>query len=256
MPKSRMYLLLGASTILLLVPVLLLLSAPTTLELLVVTVAMLLTSVVPLVLINRLVSEHARQLQASNAEHKALESEMASMRSRMEQITTLDELTGCYNERHFLDLVAQHRAMAERGKYQFTVAIAQVDQFGEIIENQGLGRGNEVLQLFSRIVKAALREADALARLEADKFGLLLSGCGEEDALNIINRISQLIGQIQVTEADDIKITASGGLTEFHGTESAEDLMVHAGEALAFAVEQGRDHVAGYLYQAPEASAN
>ncbi len=255
MQKTRIYLLLGISTIVLLGLVLLLLSEPTTVEIVIVVIAMLLTGVIPALLIGRLAAEHADQLKAKIAEIKAIEGEMANMRSRLDQVTTLDDLTGCFNQRHFLDLVAQHRAMAERGKYQFTVAIAQVDQFGEIIENQGLGRGNEVLQLFSRIVKAALRESDALARLEADKFGLLLSGCGEEDALSIINRISQLIGQIQVTEADDIKITASGGLTEFHGTESSEELMEHAGEALAFAVEQGRDHVAGYLYREPEPSA-
>ena len=77
----------------------------------------------------------------------------------------------------------QHVAMSERGTYNFTVAVSQLDQFSEIIDRQGLARGNEVLQLFFRIVKAALREVGVIARLDTDKFGLVLSGCSEEDAL-------------------------------------------------------------------------
>ena len=55
-----------------------------------------------------------------------------------------------------------------------------------------------MLQLFSRIVRAALREVDVLARLEAERFAVVLSSASEEDAVSIINRIGQLISQIQV----------------------------------------------------------
>ncbi len=208
--------------------------------------------ITPVVLINLAIGKFSSELDEKDAEIKAAADELAALKSKFSAVTTLDELTGCSNKRHFLELLHQHRAMSERGSYEFTVAVTQVDQFAEIIEKQGLGRGNEVLQLFSRIVKAALREVDVIARLEADKFALVLSGCGEQDALQIINRISQLISQIQVNDQDDLKITASGGITSFHGTESPEDLIAHAEQALSFAVEQGRDRVAGYNYVAPE----
>ena len=169
----------------------------------------------------------------------------------MAQVTTLDELTGCYNQRHFVELLQQHRAMSERGSYKFTLVIEQVDQFADIVDRYGLGRGHEVLQLFSRIVKAALRQVDAIARLEADKFAMVLSDCPEDEALDVINRISELVGQIQVTEDDDIRITTSAGLTSYHGTEAVQDLMDHAEEAMNFAIKEGRDCVAGYNYKPP-----
>lgn len=252
MQKSRIYTLLGINTVVLYGLVLFLLSDAGMQQYVVIAIAMVLMVVVPSLMINRLFENQNKSLQEKSSEIKQLTDELDHLKTRMAQVTTLDELTGCYNERHFMELLMQHRAMCERGTYMFTIAVTQVDQFADIVDAEGLGRGNEVLQLFSRIVKAALREVDVIARLEADKFGLILSGCSEEDALNIINRISQLIGQIQVTEDDKIKITASGGLTSFHGTESTEDLVTHAEQALAFAVEQGRDRVAGYLYQAPE----
>ena len=251
MQKSRIYTLLGINTIVLYGLVLFLLPEANTQQFVVLGIAMVLMLVVPSLMINRLFDAQLKLVKEKSAEIKKLGDEIEALRSRMSQITTLDELTGCYNKKHFLEILAQHKGMCERGTYVFTIAVTQVDQFADIVANEGLARGNEVLQLFSRIVKAALREVDVLARIDADKFGLILSGCTEEDALTIINRISQLIGQIQVTAADDIKITASGGLTSFHGTESCEDMIAHADKALDFAIEQGRDRVAGFLYTPP-----
>jgi diguanylate cyclase len=251
MQKSRIYTLLGINTIVLYGLVLFLLPAANLQQWIVIGITAVLMIVVPSLMINRILDSLTAQIKSQAVELKRTQDQLLAVNARMAEVTTMDELTGCYNKRHFLDMVHQHSAMCERGSYVFTVAVSQVDQFADIVDAQGLARGNEVLQLFSRIVKAALREVDVIARLEADKFGLLLSGCSEEDALRIVNRVSELIGQIQVTEADDVKITASGGLTSFHGTESPQDLIDHAEQALLFAVDQGRDRVAGYNYRPP-----
>lgn len=252
MKKSKIYGVLAVTTLIIGGAMVFLLPEMTPELIGVVVGGLILAMLVPLVLINIAVNKYEGEVTEKTAELKAQSDELAALKSKFSAVTTLDELTGCSNKRHFLELLLQHRAMSERGTYEFTVAVTQVDQFSEIIDKQGLARGNEVLQLFSRIVKAALREVDVIARLEADKFALVLSGCGEQDALQIINRISQLISQIQVNDQDDLKITASGGITSFHGTESPEELIEHAEQALSFAVEQGRDRVAGYNYVAPE----
>ena len=256
MQKSRIYAVMAASTLVVggvMVALLPELSIP-----LIATVAvgLLVAMIVPAILIKMSIDKLQDEVDEKVVELRRQGEELSSLKSKFSAVTTLDELTGCSNKRHFIDLLTQHRAMSERGTYDFTVAVTQVDQFAEIIEKQGLGRGNEVLQLFSRIVKAALREVDVIARLEADKFRVILSGCTEQDALQIINRISQLISQIQVNDEDDVKITSSGGITSFHGTESTEDLIAHAEQALDYAVEQGRDRVAGYNYVAPETDAD
>ena len=146
---------------------------------------------------------------------KALEAtreELAKVRSNLSSVTTLDELTGCYNEAHFLEVLMQHSAMSIRGTYVFTMTVLQVDQFSEVVDKHGLASGNEVLQLYTRIVKAASREVDITARLGADKFGLILSGASEDDGLMVINRISQLISQIKVANDEELLITNSGGV--------------------------------------------
>ena len=251
MQRSRIYALLGANTFVLYGLVLFLMKDASAEQWVVIGIAMGMMLVVPALMIRRLFETQDQQLRERTQEAKSLRDEMDRLKAHVAQVTTIDELTGCYNKRHLIEVLGQHSGMATRGSYQFTLAVTQVDQFASIVETKGLARGNEVLQLFSRIVKAALRDVDVIARLDAERFGLILSGCSEEDALTIINRISQLISQIQITEADDLKITASGGLSEYHGTETVEELIEHAEQALQFAMEQGQDFVAGYLYTPP-----
>ncbi|MFT7686672.1 MAG: diguanylate cyclase (GGDEF)-like protein [Candidatus Azotimanducaceae bacterium] len=253
MQNSGMYWLIATCTLVLAAIVLVLLPQSDFINVAIIASAMILTMVAPILVIKKLGEKHVIALEESGRELTKTEKELSRVKVKFAEVTTLDDLTGCSNQRHFMDLLIQHRGMAERGTYAFTVAVTQVDQFTEIIEKQGLGRGNEVLQLFSRIIKAALREVDVIARIETDKFGLILSGCSEEDALRIISRINELISQIQVNDKNDMKITASGGITCFHGTESAEELVEHADEALSYAIEQGRDRVAGYNYAEPKA---
>ncbi|MCB1646870.1 MAG: GGDEF domain-containing protein [Pseudomonadales bacterium] len=214
-------------------------------------VAMCIVMAVAIIMVNKHGETAAARLRAVETELRQTRDELSDIKVRYSEVTTTDDLTGCSNRRYYLELLNQHRAMADRTEYEFTVAVLQVDQFASIVEEYGLGEGNEVLQLFARIVKAALREVDVIARFNADIFGLVLSGATEADSLNIIDRISSLISQIQVNDAHEITITASGGITVYHGAETAEELIEHAEEALQFAIEQGRDRVAGYNYVEP-----
>jgi len=251
MQKSKIYLLITANAVVL-YAILVLMMPEADMQLYLLTgLIMAMMMIVPNVIVSRALGQLTKNVDETTLELEETRQELSSVKSRLSEVTTLDELTGCSNRKHFVDVLAQHKAMCERGSYDFTIVAIQVDQFASIVENFGLARGNEVLQLFTRIVKAALREVDVLARFNTDKFAIILSGASESDALNIVDRISQLIAQIQVNDADDIKITASGGITSFHGTESLEDLIAHAEQALEFAIDQGRDRVAGYNYIAP-----
>jgi len=208
-----------------------------------------------LLLVRHSVNRLAADLRDTTLELVQARDRLAATKARFAEITTQDELTGCSNERHLMDMLLQHRAMSDRGEYTFTLVVSQVDQFSDIVDAYGLARANQVLQLFASVVKAALREVDVIARLNTDKFAMVLSGAGEEDALSIINRVSSLIAQIHVDDGEgkstDMRITASGGITTYHGSETSEELLDHAEQALAYAVAEGRDRVAGYNYVAP-----
>lgn len=252
MNKARIHLLLAANTLVIYGLIFFLMPEGNTQQWVVIGIAMAVMMIAPSLVINRALNALEKRAFSAEEELADVTAELARLKERFSSVTTLDELTGCYNAEHFMEVLAQHKAMSERGSYEFTLAVTQVDQFSTIVDNHGLASGNETLQLFTRIVKAALREVDVVGRLDNDTFGLLLSGASEEDAVMIINRISQLISQIKIKEDEGIKVTTSGGITSFHGTESTEELIAHAKKALEFAVDQGRDRVAGFNYKAPE----
>ena len=240
MKKSRIYLSLGIATAIVGALVMFVLQVDVR-SAAIIGVGMLVTLVVPVLIINIMLNKIDKVELDSKKDLQEAETKLADMVEKFSAVTLLDELTGCSNKRHFIDMLYQQKAMSERGTYEFTVIVTQVDSFDDIVQTEGPGRGDEVLQLYSRIVKAALREVDILARLERDQFAMVLSGCTEDDALLILGRISQLIEQIQVSEQTKLKVTQSCGLTSFHGTETPEDLIEHASQALIFASRQGGD---------------
>ena len=252
MNKIRIHLLMAVNTLVIYGLIVFLLPEGNTQQWAVIGIAMAVMMIAPLLVINSALTSLERRAISAEGELASVSEDFAELKEKFASVTTLDELTGCANEAHFKDMLFQHRAMSERGTYEFTVAIVQVDQFAEIVDTHGLGSGNETLQLFSRIVKAALREVDVIARLDTDIFGLLLSAASEEDSVVIIHRISQLIKQIKIKDSEGLLVTTSGGITTFHGTESVDDLIAHATTAMAFAVAQGRDRVAGFNYKPPE----
>lgn len=218
-------------------------------EIAIVALAVALLVVLSLVLASMERQSTSAELTGTRTSLAAAEARIAEADAEIASLSNFDEVTGAYNERHFLELLSQHRALAVRGTYFFALAVIEVDQFEEVVQSNGLARGNEVLQLFSRIVRAALREVDVLARLDAERFAVILSSASEQDAVSIINRIGQLISQIQVNEEDTVKITATSGITSYHGTEEVPELMENVAKALQAAVDEGRNLVALYNYK-------
>ena len=87
--------------------------------------------------------------QSTSAELIGARSKLADAETRIKEadaeianLSNFDEVTGAYNERYFLDLLAQHRALAVRGTYFFALAVIEVDQYEQVVRANGLGRGN------------------------------------------------------------------------------------------------------------------
>ena len=211
--------------------------------------------VISYLIFNRAYRSMRSELEEVTGQLESATQELTQTNDRLTSMVNLDELTGCYNEAYFLEAIPRHRKMAERGSYNFSVAVLQVDQYAGLVDKHGTGHGNELLRLYAAVVKDAFRDVDVVAWLGADKFGLLLYGTTQDASILAIARISQTVGQIQVFDKEDVKITHSGGVTSYHGTESVEGLIAHAGTALEFAVKEGGDRVAGFLYESPSLAA-
>jgi diguanylate cyclase (GGDEF)-like protein len=204
--------------------------------------------VVSFLVLKDAVSILTKQIQTQDRKLEAIQAKLNYAEKKLGEVNTLDDLTGCFNRRHFLELIQHHRGMAERGQYTFTVCAAEIDNFSELTEHYGRAKADEMLPLMGSIVKSALREIDSVARIDGAQFGIILAGASEDESVTILTRVNGLISQIQVSEEDPVELTASAGVAEYVDAGEDDDLYGRAVKALKYAVAQGSNRVAAHIH--------
>lgn len=251
MEFGRIYLYLVINVAALLALVVFLMPGGTVDQLVIIGFALIASAVVPALVIRGEVKTLRTHVAEARHELSETQKELGQSRKQLQEAATLDDLTGAYNRRHFENLIAHHRGIAARSTYKFSICISKIDNFEQLVEKFGRDAGDEVLRLFVRIVKSALREVDSIARLTGAKFGVMFSGAAEPDAINAITRIVELITQIHVSEDDpDYRLSVSSGLTEFEKEVTTEEMLADAEHALGFAIKRGGDRVAARTHSA------
>ena len=139
---------------------------------LIIAAVMIFMMVVIAFVLNESVAGLIREIHALESVIEALQKKLDWTERKLEEVNTLDDVTGCYNQRHFRDLVDHHRGMAERGQYTFTLCAAELDKFDELKDQFGQSRGDEILSLIASIIRSAVREIDLVARIEGARFGI------------------------------------------------------------------------------------
>ena len=103
-------------------------------EMAIVALAVALLVVASLVLASMERQTTVEELSGASTQLAEAETRIAEAESEIANLSNFDEITGAYNERYFLELLAQHRALAVRGSYFFALAVIEVDQFAEIVK--------------------------------------------------------------------------------------------------------------------------
>ena len=94
--------------------------------------------------------------------------------ARMQRMANYDSLTGLPNRSLFNHLVDQMLSEARRATEYGAVLVVEVDRLAAVADSLGHEVGAAVLAEVGRRFRAALRDADILARLEGAKFGVAL----------------------------------------------------------------------------------
>jgi len=162
---------------------------------------------------------------------------VAQVQDQATQLAALahnDALTGIPNRRSWdLDLVRE-MARARRGGTLLHVALLDVDHFKRFNDSNGHQAGDLLLKSAAASWKAQLREGDMLARYGGEEFAALLTGCTQDEAMAILDR---------VRAATPLGETVSIGVARWDGRQSPEQLIGVADGALYQAKHQGRNRV-------------
>ena len=149
-----------------------------------------------------------------------------------------DELSGLPNHTLFKERLKHALERAERpGSPGFSVLLLDLDDFETLNARLGRAAGDELLRQIGICLKHCLRPGDTVARLENDRFAILLETVTATPVqVNVVNRLFAALKTVQ----DESDITASVGIVAAQHS-NAESMMHDAELALQHAKAQGKD---------------
>lgn len=163
---------------------------------------------------------------------------------RLEDLMTVDELTGLKNRRGFFDCFVRELDRCERGlSMGGLVILIEMDNLHVVNETHGLKAGDACLRLLARTLLHDIRIMDVAARLKSDEFALLFSNSGKTEAAARAEDIMRAIGNLSmVWNGEEFPVQASLALQSYRKGDEARGLIRAAHEALKLERIKRRDN--------------
>jgi diguanylate cyclase (GGDEF)-like protein len=161
------------------------------------------------------------------------------------KLSQVDSLTGIANRPRFIQLAETVLETARKSQQQASVVLCDLDHFKGINDRYGHAAGDHVLRQAVLACQSHLRVSDIFGRVGGEEFGIVLPGCGLEDAKQRAERLRQALIAIEPSyQGERCTVSASFGVTstELSGYELRQ-LLAHADAALYRAKAAGRDRV-------------
>ena len=165
--------------------------------------------------------------------------------NRVRKEARVDALTGLFNRRTIMKILASEFARYQRKPAPLSLAIFDMDHFKAINDTRGHLAGDEFLVQVSRIFKEGIRESDFIGRYGGDEFIAVFPDTEAANVRVLVERLrEQLLAYCAEFEGPDlgVKLTVSVGVAGARPESTdAYDLIKNADEALYAAKEAGRD---------------
>lgn len=188
------------------------------------------------------------------ASHAAIAIENARLFDSIQHLANIDPLTETLNRRRFYELAEREYALARQNDQPFAVIMLDVDDFKKFNDSYGHKVGDQVLVQVAETCKSALRESDIFGRLGGEEFALALPATRQDHAVDIANRLCQLIHEMKFTLkpneaalAETLSVTVSVGVACEEDCQNLDMLVEHADQAMYMAKNSGRDRVHVYV---------
>lgn len=155
------------------------------------------------------------------------------MQTALQGLSLLDDLTGIYNRRGFMNLADQHLKLAMRTKKELVLIIADLDGLKRINDAFGHQEGDLALIKAGQLLRSTFRESDIVARIGGDEFAVLAIDVMDGDD-EIIRRLQDHIKDFNLRRNRRCPLFFSFGAARFDPRRpySLEDIMSKADEAL------------------------
>jgi diguanylate cyclase (GGDEF)-like protein len=167
---------------------------------------------------------------------------------RMEELATIDSMTGLANRRHFLSLAAAEWSRFQRYYRPLSVLMIDVDHFKSVNDRYGHAIGDQALIAVANACMEGKRSSDIVGRLGGEEFAMLLPETDLYQARIVAERIRKGVAASAVTAGGvQFNVTVSIGLAAAAVSMSGfEALLNAADQALYQAKDEGRNRVVAW----------
>ncbi|MDP4092682.1 MAG: diguanylate cyclase [Bacillota bacterium] len=171
--------------------------------------------------------------------------ENAALYQQMQEMATVDGLTGVYNRLYFQDRLSKEFIRAQENDYKLSLAIFDIDHFKKFNDTYGHLFGDKVLKSIASLVKGSIRGTDIIARFGGEEFVILFSRTSIREAYDKVEILRKKIASISIKDnLVAASVTVSFGVSSYPETSLSENEMIsHADDALYDAKSSGRNCV-------------
>jgi diguanylate cyclase (GGDEF)-like protein len=159
--------------------------------------------------------------------------------SRYQELASMDEMTGLYNRRHFMDLADGAFAHTQRLGQPLVALMIDVDHFKQINDLYGHATGDQVLADLARSCREQVRPDDIAGRYGGDEFIIMIPGTTSLRAAQLAARLTGPPTRVTSSDGMPVSFTVSVGVAESAGCGDLPDLLARADLAMYEAKRAG-----------------
>jgi diguanylate cyclase (GGDEF)-like protein len=189
-----------------------------------------------------------------DTERTRLQHELSVEQARLAHLAYHDPLTGLPNRRLFFDRLSHALQLRKRHGTDLGLLYIDVDSFKAINDRLGHLVGDQVLVAAAQRLTAAARTSDTVARIGGDEFVILCEHLDDRTGhlIAFARRIGGQLSAHMTTDKDQqLRVTASIGITTASADEDADALIRQADRAMYNAKQRGPGNF--HLWNAAEA---
>lgn len=153
-----------------------------------------------------------------------------------------DDLTGLANRRRFMQGLGDEIRRCERFGAEFSIVLADLDDFKRINDRFGHEAGDVVLESVANAISGSVRDVDLAGRIGGEEFAIIVPGTDVVGAVALAERIRDALKRpTQVVPGQILTVTASFGIVSYRDAVTPAELMRAADVALYRAKAEGKN---------------
>lgn len=168
-------------------------------------------------------------------------SQRKELEARLNELATTDELTGLFNRRHGTAVLRREIDLARRTGNPFGLILLDIDHFKQVNDRFGHDVGDKLLVDVAELLRSRLRKTDIASRWGGEEFAIILPSTDREGGRMFA---AELLGRMRdIRTPDGHSVSASFGVVDYRGDESASELVKRADRLMYKAKHEGRGRV-------------